>query len=56
LIEAQRKFAGSSFMHFLLCDGYVAASLHFQEIMRVEKFFPILNPYGDPGSKKTRLS
>lgn len=53
LIEAQRKFAGSSFMHFLLCDGYVAASLHFQEIMRVEKFFPILNPYGDPGSKKT---
>lgn len=53
LLEAQSKFAGSNFIYFLLCDGYVAASLHFQEILKIEKFFPILNPCGDPGSKKT---
>lgn len=53
LLEAQQKFAGSNFIYFLLCNGYVAASLNFQEIIKVEKFFPILNPCGDGGSKKT---
>ena len=53
LIEAQGKFAGSNFMRFLLCDGYAVASLHYQQIIKEEKFFPILNPYGDGGGKKT---
>ncbi|HAZ46296.1 MAG TPA: hypothetical protein DDW76_03855 [Cyanobacteria bacterium UBA11369] len=53
LLDAQQKFAGDNFIYFLLCDGYVAASLHFQKIMKEEQFFPILNLCGDGGSKKT---
>ncbi len=53
LIEAQKKVAGSNFMRFLLCDGYVAACLNEQAIVKLENFMPILNPYGDPGGGKT---
>ncbi len=53
LIEAQRKVAGSNFMLFLLCNGYVAAALNEQAVMKAEGFFPILNPCGDPGGGKT---
>ena len=53
LIEAQKKVAGSNFMRFLLCDGYVAACLNEQTIVLTEGFMPILNPYGDPGGGKT---
>lgn len=53
LIEAQKKVAGSNFMRFLLCDGYVAACLNEQTIVKTEGFMPILNPYGDPGGGKT---
>lgn len=53
LIEAQKKVAGSNFMRFLLCDGYVAACLNEQTIVKQEGFMPILNPYGDPGGGKT---
>jgi hypothetical protein len=56
LIEAQRDFAQANFMRFLLTDGWVAACLHEQEIMRVEKFMPVFNPYGDAGSGKTIAS
>lgn len=53
LIEAQKKVAGSNFMRFLLCDGYVAACLNEQTVVGQEGFMPILNPYGDPGGGKT---
>jgi hypothetical protein len=53
LIEAQKKVAGSNFMRFLLCDGYVAACLNEQTIVKQEGFLQILNPYGDPGGGKT---
>jgi hypothetical protein len=53
LIEAQKKVAGSNFMRFLLCDGYVAACLNEQEIVEKEGFMFICNPYGDPGGLKT---
>ena len=53
LIEAQRQVAGSNFMLFLLCNGYVAAALNEQAVMKAEGFFPILNPCGDPGGGKT---
>ncbi|HEY9711052.1 MAG TPA: hypothetical protein V6D48_22790, partial [Oculatellaceae cyanobacterium] len=53
LIEAQKKVAGSNFMRFLLCDGYVAACLNEQTIVKTEGFMPIFNPYGDPGGLKT---
>jgi len=53
LIEAQKKVAGSNFMRFLLCDGYVAACLNEQTIVKQEGFMPIFNPYGDPGGLKT---
>jgi hypothetical protein len=40
-------------MRFLLCDGYVAACLNEQTIVKTEGFMPIFNPYGDPGGLKT---
>jgi hypothetical protein len=53
LLEAQREFAQANFMRFLLANGWVVASLHEQEIMRLEKFKPVFNPYGDAGTAKT---
>ena len=42
-----------TFMHFLFACGWVAAGVNYQEIMKVDKCFPIYNPYGDKGSGKT---
>ena len=53
LIEAQKKVAGSNFMRFLLCNGYVAACLNEQLVVDTERFMPIFNPFGDPGGGKT---
>lgn len=40
----------------LLMDGFVVASLHDQEIMQQEGFFPLINLAGNPGSNKTIIA
>ena len=40
-------------MPALFALGYGAAAMHFQRIMGKERFFPILNLYGDAGTGKT---
>ncbi len=36
--------------------GWAVACLHFQEIIKVEKRFPLLNLFGDPGCGKTIMA
>lgn len=52
-LEVKQRFFGSNFLPSLLVDGFVIATLHDQKIMKVEKSFPLLNLYGDPGGLKT---
>lgn len=53
LVAAMQKFFGENFMPALFTLGYGAAAMHFQHIMGKERFFPILNLYGDAGTGKT---
>ncbi|MEB3308823.1 MAG: bifunctional DNA primase/polymerase [Snowella sp.] len=53
LIDALRRFSGSSLPQCLLTLGYGAAIAHFQTIIKTEGCFPILNLYGDPGGLKS---
>jgi hypothetical protein len=53
MVAAMQKFFGENFMPALFTLGYGAAAMHFQRIMGKERFFPILNLYGDAGTGKT---
>jgi hypothetical protein len=53
LVRAMQKFHGSGIYPALFVLGYVAAGVHYQEIMHREKGFPLLNLLGDPGSNKS---
>lgn len=53
LVSAMQKFFGENFMPALFALGYGASAMHFQRIMGKERFFPILNLYGDAGTGKT---
>lgn len=54
LVNAMIKFHGrSQIIPAMFHLGYVAAGIHYQEIMKSEGRFPILNAYGDAGSLKT---
>ncbi|MBW4522563.1 MAG: hypothetical protein KME16_23200 [Scytolyngbya sp. HA4215-MV1] len=54
--QSKRRFFGSNFLPSLLVDGFVVATLHDQEIMKLEMAFPILNLCGEPGVGKTLLA
>jgi hypothetical protein len=57
LVRAAHRFHGDSQIDAAIFTlGWAAACLHFQEIMKVEKHFPLLNLYGDPGSCKTVMA
>ena len=53
LVSAIKQFSGDNYPRFLLVLGFAAAAAHYKEIIEKEKSFPIMNPYGDPGSLKT---
>ena len=57
LVDAMSRFYGPEVIDAaVFCLGYGAASLHYQEVMKRERRFPILNPVGDPGSFKTLVA
>jgi hypothetical protein len=56
LANTGRRFFGANWPISLLAMGHVAAALHYEEIMKVEGAFPILNLYGDGGSGKTQCA
>jgi hypothetical protein len=57
LISAAHRFHGESQIDAAIFTlGWAAACLHFQEIIKAEKHFPLLNLYGDPGSAKTVMA
>ncbi|NJO94381.1 MAG: hypothetical protein HC820_08685 [Hydrococcus sp. RM1_1_31] len=57
LVRAAHRFHGDSQIDAAIFTlGWAAACLHFQEILKVEKHFPLLNLYGDPGSCKTVMA
>jgi hypothetical protein len=54
LVAAMRRFHGEvSILPALFSMGWSAACFHYQTIMKREKWFPLLNLIGDPGSGKT---
>lgn len=56
VIKPMQKFFGSNFPHAILALGWAAATTHYQEIIKVEKRFPIVNWFGEPGSHKTVIA
>jgi hypothetical protein len=54
--QNKQRFFGSNFLPSLLVDGFIVATLHDQEIMKLEGAFPILNLCGEPGVGKTLLA
>lgn len=57
LVDAMLKFHGSSgIFPALMALGYVAAGVHYLEIMAREGHFPLINMYGDAGSNKSVAS
>lgn len=55
-LEAKQKFLGSNFMPSLIMDGWVAATLHDQEILKQERSFPLINLHGDAGGCKSLIA
>jgi hypothetical protein len=54
LVEAVVKFVGPDSMDAaIFVMGYVVAGLHYTQIQRRERRFPLINLTGDPGSLKT---
>lgn len=54
LVQAMKRFHGSlTIFPAMMTLGYVAAGIHFQEIVRHEKRFPLINLVGDPGTNKS---
>lgn len=54
LVDAMLKFHGKEgILPALMALGFVAAGVHYQEIMRREGHFPLINLYGDAGSNKS---
>lgn len=54
LLQASQEFFGEeNFAPLLMMMGWVVAGLHSQEIYALDRCFPLLNAYGEPGSCKT---
>ena len=54
LLKASQEFFGEENLSpLLLMIGWVVAGLHSQEIYSLDRCFPLLNAYGEPGSCKT---
>ncbi|MDJ0731113.1 MAG: hypothetical protein QNJ33_14090 [Crocosphaera sp.] len=57
LVNAMHRFHGDSqIAPAILTLGWSVACLHFQEIINIEKRFPLLNLFGDPGCGKTIMA
>ncbi len=57
LVNAMHKFHGDSqIAPAIMVIGWAVACLHFQEIISIEKHFPLLNLFGDPGVGKTVMA
>lgn len=57
LVDAMLKFHGvTGILPAMMALGYVAAGVHYQEIMNREGHFPLINLYGDAGSNKSVAS
>ena len=57
LLKAMHRFHGDSqIASAIMVLGWAVACLHFEEIITMEKKFPLLNLYGDPGSGKTVMA
>ncbi len=57
LVTAMHRFHGDSqIAPAILTLGWSVACLHFQEIINIEKRFPLLNLFGDPGCGKTIMA
>lgn len=54
LVRAMRRFHGENGIYpAMMVLGYVAAGIHYQEIMKQDGRFPLINLIGDPGSNKS---
>ncbi|MCT7953017.1 hypothetical protein NG798_24775 [Ancylothrix sp. C2] len=54
LLKASQEFFGEENLSpLLMMIGWVVAGLHSQEIYSLDRCFPLLNAYGEPGSCKT---
>jgi hypothetical protein len=53
LLGTMKQAFGCNFHAALLVLGYAVAGLYYQQIIKEDGAFPILNPYGDPGSGKS---
>ena len=57
LVTAMHQFHGDSqIAPAIITLGWAVACLHFQKIIKVEKRFPLLNLFGDPGCGKTIMA
>ncbi len=57
LLRAMHRFHGDSqIAPAIITLGWSVACLHFQEIISIEKRFPLLNLFGDPGCGKTIMA
>ncbi|MEL4896832.1 hypothetical protein [Crocosphaera sp. Alani8] len=57
LITAMHRFHGDSqIAPAIITLAWAVACLHFQEIIKIEKRFPLLNLFGDPGCGKTIMA
>lgn len=57
LVAVMRKWHGSQgIFPAIMGLGYAAAGIHFQEIVKRERRFPLINFIGDPGSNKSIIA
>lgn len=56
LVTASREFFRDNWPLALLTMGYVAASCHYETILKAEESFPVLDLYGDMGCGKTQIA
>lgn len=56
LAETMQACLGKNFMIGLFTLGYAAAGCHYQQIMKIQGAFPILNLWGNPGTGKSIMA
>jgi len=57
LVAVMRKWHGlQGILPAMMGLGYAAAGVHFQEIVKRERRFPLINFIGDPGSNKSIIA
>jgi hypothetical protein len=56
LVRNSREFFKQNWAICLLTLGYVAAGCHYEQILKTEEAFPVLDLFGDMGCGKTQIA